>query len=765
MRYTAAHWGTYVVEGKADGVSLNPLADDPQPSTIGRGWLSAVRDQGTRIRRPSVRRAWLEKRDRDRTGDDPFVELPWDEALDLAADELRRVVDTHGNKAIFGGSYGWASAGRFHHAQSQLRRFLNLIGGYTRSVDTYSHAAGEVLLPHVTGMSNGLFQDCMTSWSLLDGNTELLVCFGGISGRTAQVMSSGTTGHEVESWLARIHRAGARVVNISPRRADVPGVLDAEWIAPRPNTDTALMMGLAHVLIEEGLADRSFLQRYTHGWPVLEAYIKGETDGIAKTAAWASAITGVAEARIRDLAREMAAKRTMISLAWGIQRADHGEQPLWMGLALAAMLGQIGTKGGGFGFGYGSTTPVGRPIRSLPWPSVAQGRNAVPDYIPVAKIADLLLDPGGSCTYNGKTLVYPDIRLVYWTGGNPFHAHQDLNRLAEAWKRPETVIVNDIWWTPTARRADIVLPATSPLEREDIMLNRRDGSLVFMDKVLEPLGEARDDHAIFRGLAERFGVVDTFTEGRDQDGWLRHLWEQSSKVAVQHGVDLPDFDTFRSMGRFDRPDPTGEVIQFGDFIADPDGNPLATPSGRIQLHSEVIAGFGLADCPGHPVWIEPTEWLGAKDSVGRLHLVSGQSISRLHGQLDNGSVARATKIDGREPVYLHPTTAQRLGIGSGDIVLLSSHRGKALAGVVVDDGIREDVAWMGTGAWYDAQQIDGELIDVHGNPNTLTIDKGTSGLAQGNIAHTALIEIRKWVGPLPDLTIDRQPPIEDRIVY
>ncbi len=759
MRYTAAHWGTYVVDGEADGVSLNPLPDDPQPSTIGRGWLSAVRDEGTRIRRPSVRRAWLEKRDRNRTGDDAFVELPWDEALDLAAGELRRVIDAHGNKAIFGGSYGWASAGRFHHAQSQLRRFLNLVGGYTRSVDTYSHAAGEVLLPHVTGMSNGVFQDRMTSWSLLEGNTELLVCFGGISGRTAQVMSSGTTGHEVESWLARIHRAGARVINISPRRADVPGVLDAEWIAPRPNTDTALMMGLAHVLIEEDLADRAFLQRYTHGWPVLEAYIKGEADGVAKTAAWASTITGVSETHIRDLAREMAAKRTMISLAWGIQRADHGEQPLWMGLALAAMVGQIGTRGGGFGFGYGSTTPVGRPIRPLPWPSVAQGRNPVPDYIPVARIADLLLDPGGSFTYNGKSLVYPDIRLVYWTGGNPFHAHQDLNRLAEAWKRPETIIVNDIWWTSTARRADIVFPATSPLEREDVMLNRRDGSLVFMDKVLEPLGEARDDHAIFRGLAERFGVAEAFTEGRDQQGWLRHLWEQSSKVAAQHGVELPDFDAFRALGRFDRPDPTGEVIQFGDFVADPERHPLSTPSGRIEIFSEVIASFGLADCPGHPVWIEPAEWLGAGDARDRLHLVSGQSIPRLHGQLDNGSVARATKIHGREPVYLHPAAAARLGVANGDVVLLSNQRGKALAGVMIDDGIREDVAWMGTGAWYDAREIDGERIDVHGHPNTLTIDKGTSGLAQGNIAHTALIDVRKWAGPLPELTINRQPPI------
>ncbi|MDR3496480.1 MAG: molybdopterin-dependent oxidoreductase [Ancalomicrobiaceae bacterium] len=756
-RYACAHWGSYVALGDREALRLEPVADDPAPSVIGEGWVGAVRDAGSRIRRPAIRRGWLDGRDRSNRNDDSFVEVGWDEALDIAAAELRRVIDVHGNRAIFGGSYGWASAGRFHHAQSQLKRFLNTVGGCVSAVDTYSHATGEVLLPHITGMSNRQFQDEMNSWPLLAEHCQLLVCFGGISGRTAQVMSSGTSRHEVDGWLQRIHAAGARIVTISPNRTDMAAGLAPEWIAPRPNTDTALMIGLAYALIETDRVDRGFLARYTVGWDHLEAYLTGRSDGVAKSPEWAAGITGLAAASIRALAADMASNRTMISVAWGIQRADHGEQPLWMGLALAAMLGGIGTPGGGFAFGYGSTTPVGRPGNHVNWPSLAQGHNPVKDFIPVARISDLLLDPGGSFTYDGATHRYPDIRLVYWVGGNPFHHHQDLNRLAAAWTRPETVIVNEIWWTATARRADIVFPVCSPLERADIMMNRRDPALIFMQKLLPAYGESRSDYDVYCGLAKRLGTLAAFSEGRDEEGWLRHLWSAATAVAAKQDIALPDFAAFRAMGRFDCPRTDTTRLQFGAFIEDPVANPLATPSGRIELNSQWIADLGLADCPGHPVWLEPAEWLGQPGADGMLHLVSGQPLTRLHSQLDSGPRSRSSKIRGREPVYLNPETARRHGIGDGDIVLLSNRRGRCLAGAVLTGDIRPDIAWLATGAWFDPQRVDGELIDVHGNPNTLTLDKGCSGLSQGNAAHTTLVRIERWTGQLPPLTVFSQP--------
>lgn len=751
MTYTAAHWGAYRVVD--DGAALAPLEDDPKPSRIGRGWLSAATDRQSRILRPAVRQGWLDgDRGAARRGDS-YVEMAWDEVLDLAASELDRVRSTFGNASIFAGSYGWASAGRFHHAQSQLRRFLNLAGGFVGARDTYSHAAAEVMLPHLIGLSNRAFQDAVTSFSQVRGHCELVLAFGGISPRTAQVASSGTTRHEVGAWLDELAAGRTRLVNVSPRRGDLK---NAEWLAIRPGTDVALMLALAHEIVAAGREDRVFLARCTSGWETLRAYLMGEKDGVAKSAEWAAALCDIDAAAIRDLAVALTEKRSMVSLAWGLQRADHGEQPLWAGLALACIIGQIGKPGGGFAFGYGSTTPVGRDAPLVDWPSVPQGTNPVADYIPVARIADMLLQPGQGYTYDLEHRTYPDIRLVWWVGGNPFHHHQDLRRLDEAWTRPETVIVNEHSWTATARRADIVLPATTPFERDDLMMNRRDPVLLWMSRIREPMGEARDDFDIFTGLADRLGFRDAFTKGRNAEGWLRHLWARSQAVAQREGFSLPDFETFRREGRYDVPLRHVPKNALSDFARDPEANPLRTESGRITLASEKIAAFSMPDCPGHPAWLKPAESLVDAEQ-DELHLVSNQPDTRLHAQNDRGSEARAAKVAEREAGYLHPDTARRFGLAEGDVMRLWNARGASLAGVRFDAGLRRDCVTLPTGAWYDPQLVDGEWLEVHGNPNALTIDKGTSAMAQGNIAHTTLVRIARWDRPLPPLSIGYPP--------
>lgn len=755
-RFTSSHWGSYSVEGEGASVHLKPVGRDPSPSLIGQGWMDSLSNLDTRIARPSIREGWLKNRDRERHGSARFVEVPWDEALDLVGDELKRVIAEQGNGSIFAGSYGWASAGRFHHAQSQLRRFLNGVGGYVSAANTYSHAAAEVLLPHIVGQSNKVFQDNMTSWPLVAEHCELFVAFGGVSGRTAQITSSGTSTHEVESWMERAAARGMKIVNISPLSSDVAEGLGADWLSLRPGTDPALILALAHELFVTGRADREFLARYTHGAEVFEATVMGTSDGTPKTAEWASAICDVPAQAIRDLAARMASCRTMIAMTWSMQRMDHGEQPIWAGLALAAMLGQIGQPGTGYGFGYGSTTPVGRPKKLIGWPSVPQGRNPVEDFIPVARITDALLSHGQAYQYDGAMRHYPDIRMVWWSGGNPFHHHQDLVRLDEAWRKPESVVVLDHSWTATARRADIVLPTTSPLEREDIMMNRRDPALIYMSRAMPVFAEARDDYAIMAGLAERMGTADAFTEGRSVDDWLRWLWSEASKVAGREGFALPDFETFKTSGWFDTPDDDRLINQLGDFVDDPQGSRLATRSGKIELFSASIADAKLDDCPPSPHWIEPVEWLG-EAKPGELHLVSGQPNTRLHGQCDPGSVSKASKVRDREACVLHPQAAEIFGLSAGDIALLENDRGACLAGVTLSEGMRTDCVSLPTGAWLDLQEVEGRLICVHGNPNVLTIDKGTSGLGQGNIAHTTLVRISKWDRALPPLKVHSQP--------
>ncbi|MCR9135502.1 MAG: molybdopterin-dependent oxidoreductase [Alphaproteobacteria bacterium] len=755
-RYTAAHWGAFEVRGYGDDLRLNPVADDPHPSRIGAGWVSAIQDTKARIHGPVVRRGWLKDRDKNRCAGDRFVPVSWETALDLVSGELERVRTHHGNSAIFAGSYGWASAGRFHHAQSHLRRFLNTIGGFTRSVNTYSHGAAEVLLPHVTGMSHRQFQDQITSWPLIAENCELLVAFGGVSARTAQLTSSGTTGHEVPGWVNRAFSNGMTMALISPQRGDAADHDAVEWFPIRPGTDMALMLAIAYELVRIEAVDLAFLERYTVGWDALKDHISGASDGIAKTPRWAAEICDVDTDAIVELASRMARSRTMITVSWSLQRAEHGEQPLWMGLALAAMLGQIGRPGTGFGFGYGSMTAIGRPAKLIGWPSVPQGPNAVPDFIPVARIADLLERPGEVFHYNGEQHRFPDTRLVYWVGGNPFHHHQDLNRLEQAWQRPEAVIVHEHSWTATAARADIVLPATSPLERNDIMINRRDPSLIWMSRAMDPLGESRNDYDIFAELADRLGTGQAFTDGRSSAQWLAWLWESCVRVADENGIELPSFESFQELGRFDCPNTSETRIQFRDFVADPDRHALGTVSGKIELSSSAIADMDLDGMASHPHWKRSGETVTDAPS-GALFLISPQPDTRLHAQLDNGNESRRAKIDGREPCYMHPDTATARGIGAGDIVLIENARGACLAGAVLTEDIRLDTIALATGALLDLHWIDGRRIDINGNPNVLTRDEGCSHLSQGNMAHTAIVFLSRFRGDAPQATTFHAP--------
>ena len=735
---TANHWGTYRVETRDGRVTaLHGFEQDPDPSRIGPGIVDVL-DDPMRIKTPMVRKSWLEHgpgTNGERRGRENFVEVTWDEVNGLVAEELTRVIRDHGNSAIYAGSYGWASAGRFHHAQSQLKRFLNCIGGFTSSKNTYSFAAAEVVVPHVLGTFRGHL-NTTTSWDSIANDCELFVAFGGVPLKNGQITQGGTGAHVQKAGLLAAHEAGTTFVNISPLREDVDAAADAEWLAVRPGTDVALMLALCQTLRAEGLHDTAFLETYTHGYAQFAAYLDGETDGIVKSPDWASGICDIPADTIRTLARRMAASRTMISVAWALTRQDHGEQPFWAAIALAAMLGQIGRPGNGLGFGYSAMNDTGLNRHQIDYTAFPQGENPVRDFIPVARIADMLENPGGTFDYDGREYTYPDIKLVWWAGGNPFHHHQDLNRLRRAWARPDNIIANEWCWNALARHADIVLPCTTPLERQDIAMAPKDPFIVAMDKAIDPVGEARDDHEIFRGIATRLGVEDQFTDGRTPEEWLRWIWSVSRQRAAADGIELPDWDSFQRDGWFRVPAPLEPTIMLQAFRDDPQAHRLDTPSGRIEIFSDTIASFGYKDCPGHPTWMEPVEWLG-QASRDSLHLISNQPKNKLHSQLDHGAVSRAGRPNGVERVLMHPDDARDRGLIAGQMVLLTNTRGACRGELTLSRGIRRGVVQMATGAWFDP---DGESC-ARGNPNVLTRDKGTSRLAQGPIAHSCLVTV------------------------
>ncbi|HUC49457.1 MAG TPA: molybdopterin-dependent oxidoreductase [Xanthobacteraceae bacterium] len=736
-----AHWGAFtalVEDGRVIG--CEPFPHDPAPSELLNA-IPAMVHSPLRIARPAVRKGW--RQGEPRSGADEFEEVSWATALDLVAGELNRIRDEFGATAIFGGSYGWSSAGRLHHARSSVRRFLALGGGFVDQIGNYSWGAAQFLLPHVIGTFRPV-TGRVTDWSSVVKHTRLMIAFGGLALKNAQVTSGGTGAHVLETWLKRAKNNGAAFVVISPNRSDAPDGIGAEWIPIRPNTDTAMMLAMAHVLIAEQRHDRDFLDRCCTGFEPLQRYLLGETDGVAKTPEWAAAICGVPAETIRTLARRAASVRSLITCAWSLQRAHRGEQPYWAAIALAAMLGGIGLPGGGFAFGHGSMNGVGVPRADVPGPEISSPLNPVRAAIPVARMADMLLHPGQPYDFNGRRGTYPDIKLVYWAGGNPFHHHQDLNRLRQAWQRPQTIVVHDSWWTPTARHADIVLPATTTLERNDVGGSSRDLYLFAMHRAIDPVGDARSDYEIFGALAARLGYEQAFTEGREEMDWCRAIYDRVRQGAADKGIELPGFQQFWAEGFVEFPQPERDFVLFEEFRRDPQLHPLKTPSGRIEIASETIAGFGYDDCPMHPTWIAPAEWLGSAHAKNwPLHLVTNQPRHRLHSQMDPGPVAQAAKVAGREAIRINPADAAARGIADGDIVRVFNDRGACLAGAIVDDGVLPHVAVMSTGAWMDVS--DGEP-ERGGNPNVLTLDIGTSRLAQGSSALSALVEIERWTG-------------------
>jgi biotin/methionine sulfoxide reductase len=530
------------------GIEVTPHPQDTDPSAL-LGNIPASVSHPARIARPMVRRGWLGggPRPDDQRGRDELVPVSWPRALDLVAAELRRVYAKHGPSAVFGGSYGWASAGRFHDAQSQVHRFLNLAGGYVRSVGSYSSGAATVILPHVIG-PQGAVAGNNVSWDELVAETALVLAFGGMALKNNDVGGGGTSRHIARDQLRAARDRNAEFHLVGPSRDDLLAEIDAVWHPIRPGTDVALMLGIAHTLVAEGLHDRAFLDCFCVGWETFEDYLLGRHDAQPKDAGWAAEICGLPANEILSLARRAAGRRTLVTCSQSLQRAEHGEQPVWMGVVLAALLGQIGLPGGGFAYALGSTSNTGKPAVAVPVTTLPQGRNTIGDFIPVARIADMLLHPDEPFDFNGQRLTYPDIKLVYWAGGNPFHHHQDLNRLRRAFARPDTVIVHESVWTASARHPDIVLPATISLEREDIGAAAGDPLLVAMHRAVVRYGEARDDYDIFSGLADRLGIGEQFTEGRSARQWLRYLYDSTSRALKAQGIDAPDFESFWEAG-------------------------------------------------------------------------------------------------------------------------------------------------------------------------------------------------------------------------
>ncbi|ABD86230.1 molybdopterin guanine dinucleotide-containing S/N-oxide reductase [Rhodopseudomonas palustris] len=751
-------------------VGVRPWEGDPHPIATIEGAVDLAYSP-SRIRYPMVRRSWLEKgpgAEPETRGRDDFVRVSWDKALDLVAAEIKRCAAI-GPWSIYTGSYGWGHFGRLFNSQTGLRRLFNLVGGSVSSSSNYSKAGLEAIMPYVLGQIDA--EGPQTSHQTILENTDLMV-FWACDPLKDNHISTNVPDHGEYGWFEAMKKAGKKAIFIDPIKTEGCKLLNGEWLPVRPHSDVALALGIAHVLITENLADKKFLADYTTGWEVFFDYVTGKPDGTPKTPEWAAEKTEIPAETIRDLARRFAKGRTMLVSGWTPQRQQHGEQFPWVFVTLAAMIGQIGLPGGGFCQRYhldnagapqadspalSTTMQAGKRKETMPWP-----KEKGAETIPVARIVDMLMNPGKPYEHNGKTFTYPDVKMTYWVGGNPLHHHQDRNRQIAAWKKFDTVIVQDFQWTASARFADIVLPAATGLEREDIeglgVVTRK--AYFAVRKVIEPLYEAKSDYVIFQMLAEKLGLEPEFSDGKTELDRVKQVYAAALEQATAKKIPMPDFDTFWKAGivEFATPEKNLRRTKYAQFREDPLLNPLPTPSGKIEIFSKTIAKFGYDDCPPHPTWLEPVEWLGAKEKKYPLHVNSNHPDYRLHSQLNGTKVRSNYAVAGREPCTINSKDAAARGIKAGDVVRVFNDRGQCLAGAVVSDDIRPGVIQLQEGGWYDPVKAnEPNALCKYGDVNVLTLDIPTSRLAQATSAHTCMANVELFKGELPKVTVFDQP--------
>lgn len=779
---TAARWGILKASVKNGKIvkSAPWKITSKIPNTLQNTMADLV--YNTRIKAPMVRKSYLADPDNPKPelrGLDEWVEVKYEDAIKLVARELKKTREQKGASSVFAGSYGWQSTGNVHVSRTLLHRFMNLSGGFTGVTGDYSTGAAQVIMPHVTG-SNQVYEQ-QTSWPVVLESSKIVV-FWGLNPISTLRVAWTSSDEQGFKYFEQLKNSDKEIIIIDPIKTVSGKYFEgkARWIAPRPNTDVAMMLGMAQHLYSQGKYDKEFLQNYTVGFEKFVPYLTGQSDGVAKTPEWASEICGISADVIKELAIKFYENRTMIMAGWGIQRAHHGEQAHWMIVTLCAMLGQIGLAGGGFGFSYhyangGAPTCAGGVIGGMNAASVGvvkdgkflglaqdqkQGGEATQAWLvntakvafPLARIADALLNPGKTIDANGAKITYPQIDFIYWVGGNPIVHHQDTNTNIKAWRKPRTIVVNEIYWTPTAKMADIVFPTTTQYERNDITMSGDYSNMhiIPMKQVVAKQHGAKDDYQIFTDLCKAYadGLAEAYTDGgKTEMDWIKEFYEGAASAVNANtalGIQMPSFEQWWEKNEptefYETPE-SAAYVSFEDFRNDPVLEALGTPSGLIEIYSDTIAAMNYKDCGAHPMWFEPIEWLGMKDKPAKFHLLSLHPLDRLHSQQSNTSNRKRYAVADREPVLINTEDAKELGIKQGDLVRVFNARGEILAGANVSSDIMRGVVQIFEGAWYDPNA---EGLCKNGNPNVLTIDLPTSELANGNISHTALVNIELY---------------------
>ncbi len=686
-------------------------------------------------------------------GEGKFKRASWDEVLSQIAEKMVAIRDTYGPQALLDQSYAGASYGVLHKSdqiEGLLGRFLGTFGCRTSSWSVPSYQATT-------------FSSRTTFGTIEDGNeddafahTKLMIMWGW---NPAYTFHGGNTFY----FMRLAKQRGCKFVCIDPQYTDSAACYDAWWIPIKPNTDAAMMAGMAHYIFATNLQDQAFIDRFVQGmdqgtmpgWAQgresFKDYILGTYDGQPKTPEWAADICGVPAADIVKLAHMYATtKPAALKASWAPGRNAYGEQYNRMAAALQAMTGNIGMLGGcaeGVGKAW-HPEAVAYPYdqySNIWYASIKSDRwaHCVLNY-PDLRREEVGLWPRND-QFDG---VVPNIRGIFWQGSDWFNQLTNVNKEIQAIKKLDLVVCMDSTITPSGIWADYLLPVATHFERHDVALPWYKGHYyIHRPVVIQPLGESKSDFQIFTELAYRLGFGESYNPKASRayfddptevdEAYLREWWE--GRVMAHQHVELP-WDEFKRRGiyKFVLPEPH---VAFKAQVEQ--GMPFQTPSGKIEIFSTTLGQitdwtrtqYGY-EIPAIPKWIEPWESLNSPLTARYpFHLVSPHPRWRTHSIFNNIPWLRETY---QQEVTLNAADAKQLGVRTGDVVEVYNDRGTVVVPVFVTERCMPGVAVLHEGAWMD---LDEQGVDRAGNPDFLTLDEPSPA---GAFAYnTVLCDIRK----------------------
>lgn len=749
-----------------------------------------------RVNHPLKRVDWDPKGDRhpENRGKSGYEEISWDEALDILAAEIRRVQNTYGPSAVLAGMSAHPDWGSLHYMFSDHFRFWSMLG---HTFHAWTPNSWEGWVSGATFMYGYFAQQGVipapNSLQDVAANSEFIILWG-----NDPITHNIYHGIDTPRAFNYFKELGKKIILIDPLYNDTGASFADKWIPIIPGTDAAMAAAIAYQWITEGTYDQEYLDTHTIGFdeehlPIgapqgssFKSYILGLGDGIPKTPKWAEEITGVPTRVIKEVAREWATKPTaLFAMYSGACRRAYAHEWTRFMVTLQAMQG-LGKPG---------VTLLGA-ILSLSGPYDDQNQNGPAGYAdggmnlvaenaftnPVDQIlTDIMLEPAvfnPPVKWRGGNLFMPNAEAFFteyeypapdnseihliWKRGSSATCVPDHNRLYRVYRSPkiETMVIQAPWFDRDCRFADIILPANTVFERNDVTEPGRAGvyvppalinlrCAVYNQKCIEEIAESKTDLEIYTALAERLGLKEEYTEGNSEDDWLQKLYNRTN---------IPmEYEEFKEKGYYVWPAPSSDykpLKQFELFYKDPKNNPLETPSGKIEIFSQWLFkeyGADNPEIPPVPHYIPEWEGRYSHPLVDKypLQLLTAHPKFRFHGKYDDVSWLREIyKIKGEdgyeyEPVYMTPQDAAKRNLAAGEVVKIFNDRGQILCAVVITQRLPQGVVWVAYGSWPDLLEPEAGAIDRGGNANFLTPSKGMSEHYIGMAWNSALVEVEK----------------------